>query len=50
MDFTRDMVMQFKKEDHLPNKDNKQRFIRMLGQVKDWNTLDAKHVRVVQMS
>ena len=49
VDFTRDMVIKFKKEDLLPNK---QRFIRMLGQVKYWNTLDAKHVmpRVMQMS
>ena len=30
--FTRDMVMKSKKEDLLSNKDNKQRFIRMLGQ------------------
>ena len=47
VDFTRDMVTKFKKEDFLSNKDNKQRFIRMLGQ-----SLDAKHVmpRVMQMS
>ena len=32
VDFTRDMVMKYKNEDLLSNKDNKQRFIRMLGQ------------------
>ena len=41
--------MKSKQEDMLSNKDNKQRFINMLGPV--WNTLDAKHVmpRVMQM-
>ena len=32
LDFTRNMAMKSKKEDLLSNQDNKQRFIRMLGQ------------------
>ena len=48
MDFNRDMVMKSKKEDLLSNKDNKQRFIRMLGQSLEHL---VKHVipRVMQM-
>ena len=35
LDFTRDMVMGSKKEELLSNKDNKQRFISMLGQIME---------------
>ena len=45
MDFTRDMVMKSKKEDLLSNKDNKQRFIRMLGQILEHVGCETRHVK-----
>ena len=45
MDFTQDMVMKSKKEDLLPNKDNKQRFIRMLGQSLEHVGCEIRHTK-----
>ena len=41
--FTRDMVMKSKKGDLLSNKDNKQRFIRMLGQRLEHVGCETRH-------
>ncbi len=46
MDFIRDMVMKSKKEDLLSNKDNKQRFIMMLGQTLGHVGCEIRHSRV----
>ena len=44
MDFTRDMVMKSKKETTiLSNKDNKQRFIRMLGHNLEYVGCQTRH-------
>ena len=45
MDFTRNMIMTSKKEDLLSNKDNKQRFIRMLGQSLEHVGCEIRHSR-----
>ena len=45
MDFTRDMVTMSKKEDLLSNKDNKQRFIRMLGQRLEHLGCETRHAK-----
>ena len=45
VDFTRDMVMKSKKEDLLSNKDNKQRFIRMLGQSLEHVGCETRHAK-----
>ena len=45
VDFTRDMVMESKKEDLLSNKDNKQRFIRMLGQSLEHVGCETLHAK-----
>ena len=45
MDFTQDMVMESKKEDLLSNKDNKQRFIRMLGQSLEHVGCEIRHAK-----
>ena len=45
MDFTRDMVMKSKKEDILSNKDNKQRFIRMLRQSLEHVGCETRHAK-----
>ena len=45
MDFTRDMVMKSKKEDLLSTKDNKQRFIRMLGQSLEHFGCETRHAK-----
>ena len=47
VDFTRDMVMKFKKEDLLSNKDNKQRFIGMLGQSLEHVGCETRHAKGV---
>ena len=44
-DFTRDMVMKSKKEDLLSNKDNKQRFIRRLGQSLEHVGCEIHHAK-----
>ena len=43
--FTRDMFMNAKKEDLLSNKDNKQRFIRMLGQNLEHVGCETRHAK-----
>ena len=43
MDFTWDMVRKSKKEDLLTNKDNKQRFISMLGQSLEHVGCETRH-------
>ena len=43
MDFTRDMVMKSKKEDLLSNKDNMQRFTRMLRQSLEHVGCETRH-------
>ena len=45
VDFTRNMVMKSKKEDLLSNKDNKQRFIRMLGQSLEHVGCEIRHAK-----
>ena len=45
VDFTRDMVMKSKKEDLLSNKDNKQKFIRMLRQSLEHDECEAHHAK-----
>ena len=45
VDFTRDMVMGSKKEDFVSNKDNKQRFIRMLGQSLEHVGCETRHAK-----
>ena len=45
VDFIRDMVIKLKKEDLLSNKDNKQRFIRMLGQSLEHVGCEARHAK-----
>ena len=45
VDFTRDMVLKSKKEDLLSNKDNKQRFIRMLGQILEHVGCETRHAK-----
>ena len=45
VDFKRDMVMKSKKEDLLSNKDNKQRFIRMLGQILEQVGCETRHAK-----
>ena len=45
VDFIRDMVMKSKKEDLLSNKDNKQRFIRMLGQSLEHVGCETRHAK-----
>ena len=45
VDFKRDMVMKSKKEDLLSNKDNKQRFIRMLGQILEHVGCETRHAK-----
>ena len=45
MDFTRDMVMKSTKEDLLSNKDNKQRFIKMLGQSLEHVGCETRHAK-----
>ena len=45
VDFTRDMVMKSKKEDLLSNKDNKQRFIRRLGQSLEHVGCEIHHAK-----
>ena len=44
MDFARDMAIKSKKEDIFPNKDNNQRFIRMLGQSLEHVGCETRHV------
>ena len=43
--FTPDMVMKSKREDLLSNKDNKQRFIRMLGQSLEHVGCETRHAK-----
>ena len=45
VDFTRDMVTKSKKEDLLSNKDNKQRFIGMLGQILEHVGCETRHAK-----
>ena len=45
VDSTRDKVMQSKKEDLLSNKDNNQRFIRMLGQSLEHVGCETRHAK-----
>ena len=45
VDFKRDMVMKYKKEDLLSNKENKQRFIRMLGQRLEHVGCETRHAK-----
>ena len=45
VDFTLDMVMKSKKEDLLSNKDNKQRFNRMLGQSLEHIGCETRHAK-----
>ena len=46
VDFTRDIVMKSKKEGIISNKDNKQRFIRMLGQRLEHVGCETRHDRI----
>ena len=48
VDFKRDMVMKSKNEDLLSNKDNKQRFIRTLGQILEHVGCETRHAKVVE--
>ena len=45
VDFTRNMAMKSKKEDLLSNKDNKQRFIRMLCQILEHVGCETRHTK-----
>ena len=45
VDFTRDMTMKLKKEDFLSNKDNNQRFVRMLGKSLEHAGCETRHAK-----
>ena len=45
VDFTRDMVMKSKKEDHLSNKGNTQRFIWILGERLEHVGCETRHAK-----